>query len=134
MKSTHFKCADCQITAPVQTAGGTGYATLRNGRKVCYACCAVRDRADMEKTGRALLYLTHETERRGPQHADEVRIYYATNWPGTLRIRIGGAARHSRNNFGAQRTDVWFRHAGADWHGVNIGDNQILRCKRTKGK
>lgn len=60
-------------------------------------------------------------------------MYYATNWPGTLRFRIGGAVRHSRNNFGARRIDVWFSAQGREWHGVNLGDSQILRCKRLKG-
>jgi hypothetical protein len=40
--------------------------------------------------------------------------------------------RKSRNNFGATRTDVWFYLDGKTWHGVNVGDNDILRVKKTK--
>lgn len=40
--------------------------------------------------------------------------------------------RHSRNNWGVQRTDVWFKANGQNWWGVNLGDNDIVRCKRIK--
>lgn len=49
------------------------------------------------------------------------------------RFRVTGHS-YSRNNWGAQRTDVWFNFDGSVWHGVNIGDNDIVRCKRTKQK
>jgi len=40
--------------------------------------------------------------------------------------------RHSQNNWGAKRIDVWFNFDGHTWHGVNIGDNDIVRCRRNK--
>lgn len=42
-------------------------------------------------------------------------------------------ARESRNNFGATRIDCWFHACGHRWHGVNVGDNDIVRCKAIGG-
>ena len=60
--------------------------------------------------------------------------YLVSDWPGTHKAQ----ARHIRkswHNFAGKdgRTDVWFNINGSTWHGVNIGDNQILRVKRSKG-
>lgn len=149
-------CHECRAPLPVTSEGcGTGYGcgkaesiaahrdapalkkgeTLERSPAICYPCCGKRDEADMRETGRAVLYLNREAIAPA-MHAMQSPLwcYYASNWPGTLKIRIGGAVRHSRNNFGAQRTDVWFKWDGADWHGVNVGDGQILRCKRLKAR
>jgi hypothetical protein len=135
--------------------------SLERSRAICYACCATNDKRDMIETGRAALYLTHEDSpprgfyllgshtsagwyktREEAEKAlrpglrikpDVLRVYYASNWPGSLKLRIGGAVRHSQNNWGAHRVDVWFTGPdGRPWWGVNIGDNQILRCRRIK--
>lgn len=137
---TGYGCSDERPIRPADLPEGCDAPTLKAGesfgrsRAICYACCGLNDAREMQETGRAVLYLTYEDDPLRHTSHGALRIYYASNWPGTLKIRIGGAVRHSRNNFGAQRTDVWFRHAGAEWHGVNIGDNQLLRCKRLKGK
>lgn len=145
-RPTH--CHQCGRALPAPTDScGTGYGskdeeralyphanapTLRKdevivrAKAICYPCCGENEARNMRETGRAMLYLTHED--------GEPRVYYASNWPGSLKIRISGAVRHSHNNFGAQRVDVWFTFDGARWHGVNLGDNQILRCRRLKGK
>jgi hypothetical protein len=47
------------------------------------------------------------------------------------RFRVTGHT-YSRNNFGARRMDVWFYIDGKRWHGVNLGDNDILRVKKNK--
>lgn len=99
---------------------GLGYSMI-GGSKVCYQCCASLDAQHMVDFGRIILYVTSHFGHHSVQ-----------NWPGTLRFDVT-ACRRSRNNFGADRLDVWF--FGPDrrvWHGVNIGDNQVLRCKRTK--
>jgi hypothetical protein len=59
--------------------------------------------------------------------------FYAGTWDSKPPHRFWCFdVRHSRNNFGAQRTDVSFNYAGSRWHGVNIGANDILRVKRCK--
>lgn len=76
----------------------------------------------MEKTGKAVLFLFVDTSGHS-----------VGTWASkpSERFRITGHS-YSRNNFGAQRMDVWFRAFGANWHGVNVGDNDILRVKKTK--
>lgn len=149
-RPTH--CHQCKGALPVNPpghTGGTGYACkdaqpidyrpqhaeeLKPGFRyvraeaICYACCAVNDRAAMIETGRALLYAT------GRMFGENAGRYEITNWCGTLRIvatthkvspRAGG--------FGADRMDVWFTGPdGKAWHGVQRGDNQLLRCRRLK--
>ena len=118
-----FTCDRCNVEwLQDDKAIGTGYA-LMGDRKICYQCCAVADRLYMIENGHARLYVTSHFGR-----------HTVTNWPGTLKIDVIDY-RTSMNNFRAERLDVWF--VGPDqkiWHGVNVGDNQILRCKRTKRK
>jgi hypothetical protein len=47
------------------------------------------------------------------------------NWPVTC-------VREGRHNMAGTRTDCWFTFEGQKWHGVNIGDNELVRCKRNK--
>ena len=95
----------------------TGYGTLPSGEQICFACCADEDRKEMREKGRITLYLTdHEV----------------TNWPGTLRFKVLEKRSSYHNMVGRNgRTDVWFKdEAGNRWHGVNIGNSQILRCRK----
>ena len=72
----HFVCCDCGEVKPIpHTVGGTGYAVVeREGRDLCcYACCALRDKKQMQEEGKITLYLSRESQE-------------VTNWPGTLRI------------------------------------------------
>lgn len=85
----------------------------------------------MVETGRALLYLAETTRTDGnmkPLHS----AWHVSNWPGSLQVAIPIPPRKSRHNFGLWRLDFWFPFEGFWWHGYNIGDNQIARCKRTK--
>lgn len=77
----------------------------------------------MLKHGRGTLYLTIKDG-----------AWSASDWPGINRVPVL-AQRRSFHNFTGKngRTDVWFRLDGSEWHGINIGDNQILRVKRNKG-
>lgn len=104
---------------------------LERSRAICYECCGRHDVAAMRATGRATLYVSLDS--RGILTAGWHRDYSVTNWPGTLRIAATGQTRLHAGGFGAQRTDVWFTFEGQQWHGVNRGDNGILRCKRLKG-
>lgn len=124
-----------------------GYGTMMDGTRHCYDCCAKMERDEMISTGRAMLYLVDETPReRAPRpHSANYnnlpwRDLAVTDWPGTLRYKVGGR-RYSWHNFaGANgRVDFWFIRPdenGADvavWHGYQIGNyNQIAHCKRTK--
>jgi hypothetical protein len=122
-----WKCSDCGAVAEVGASGtcgtGYGYYSAEPDKPVCYACCGKRERADMIETGRAVLYLT---EREG---CDVV-----TNWPGTLSLPVR-YKRTGRHNFAGRRYDVWFTGPdGANWHGVQYGDNtQICHARRVKG-
>jgi hypothetical protein len=98
----------------------TGYGTTRDGKKRCYACCAAADRAAMEKTGRAVLYLSKGVDG-----------YTVGNWPGSLKLRA--SVRTGRHNIAGKRYDAWFSFGGARWHGVTYGDNtQLCHCRRLK--
>ena len=77
----------------------------------------------MNVNGHALLYLV-----RPPGTNITVQ-----DWAGTLRITPDRVSK-GRHNIGRTRWDVWFTHEGQAWHGVNIGDNQILRCHVVKGR
>jgi hypothetical protein len=120
--ATSFTCDDCGHIKPVQKEGGTGYAITNDGKHVCYECCATRDRKAMRETGKATLYLV-----RSPNGGHEV-----TNWPGSLRLRVGMVKR-GKHNIARVRYDFWFSFEGHLWHGYQIGDNtQLATCKRTK--
>lgn len=112
-----FTCIDCYKAKPVQTQGGTGYATAPQG-KVCYECCATRDKAAMRADGKYTLYLSDGQ---------------VTNWPGTLRFPVR-KLRKGRHNLARVRYD--FEFIGPDgklWTGYQIGDNtQIAHCRRVK--
>jgi hypothetical protein len=117
-----FKCTRCKARKPINTEGATGYAT-RGKRRICYACASELEAREMERTGRATLYLTESS----PAHyCGEV-----TDWPGTLRFEVL-QRKGGRHNIGRTRVDVWFKdRTGARWHGVHIGENNsMVRCKR----
>jgi len=116
-----FTCHTCKQTKLIPIEGGTGYGCDKDHNTICYDCCAVQDKRQMEETGKIVLYLdTHKGT--------------VTNWPGTLsircdRIKVGG------HNWGINRYDAWFTdHRGKEWHGVQYGDNtQIVHCHRMRG-
>lgn len=111
-----------------------GYASDTQGNRKCYSCCAAEDIAYMREHGRITLYLVYDIV------GGHQRGYKVTNWPNSLSFAVcmdmddyARRPRHSRygGGFGAQRTDVWFKDVdGFLWHGINRGDNQILRCRR----
>lgn len=118
-----YICSKCKKEKSIVSAGGgTGYGINRQGRKVCYQCCAEVDRAQMDKTGRAVLYLSHSSGNAGE----------VTNWPGTMRFSV--FVKEGRHNIAGKRYDVTFKdHAGRRWHGVTYGnDTQLCHCRRLK--
>lgn len=121
--SETFQCSDCGATKPTKTDGGVGYAFTPDSAKVCYECCAIRDREAMERDGRITLYLVDAQASTGEP-------WRLQNWPGTLSIPVY-SRRKGRHNIAGSRYDVWFRFNGSDWHGTQYGDNtQLCHCKR----
>lgn len=125
---TFFRCSRCGITKPCQDSGETGYAKTRRGALVCYGCCGDLDRRQMIRDGKACLYLNRPVfgDEKAPQE------FTVSNWPGSLKLRAH--ARKSRHNWrNVDRWDCWFTGPdGRQWYGVNLGDSQIVRCRRLK--
>lgn len=117
-----FFCAACGATKPVQTNGGTGYACRDDGALICYACCAITDRENILRDGKACLYLTKT----------DAKHWEVINWPGTLRF----AAYHvapMRHPWARQARIAYFTGPdGKRWYAKNIGDSQIAHCRRLK--
>lgn len=94
------------------------------GKWLCERCAAKEELTQMLDTGRAFLYLQYQDGR-----------LTVTNWTGAFSFPVQWSKRSDVcvfGKYGTQRLDVWFTAFGAKWHGKNIGDNDILRCKRVK--
>lgn len=125
----HFKCDVCgKNRAPMVHAYGkdrpmfTGYGVDKDGRKICDACAAKGDRAQMARDGRATLYLTQTKERA----ADRV-----TNWPGSLSFRVVYWTEGRHNIAGRTITAYFKGPRGQWWSARNVGDNtQIAHCRK----
>ena len=117
-------CADCGKPFPVQRETcGTGCG-IYEGKKVCYACCAVRDRkALMGLKGREQyhLYLTRNGDGK----------FYVSNWPGTLKIAVD-YSWEGRHNFAGTRTDVGFTLDGKKFYGTQYGTMSEICHVRAK--
>lgn len=119
-----FECDTCKRTLPINKSGGTGYAGL-GVQKICYDCVGRMDAAHMMDGRPIVLYFRWD-------HPPWENPPMAINWPGTIEFLIEHR-KTSFHNIAGKRHDVWFIGPdGAWWHGVNIGDNQILRCHRLK--
>jgi len=110
---------DCGHTESEHSEFTRGYGIDKDGKTMCYTCCAESDKRAMRKTGKYPLYFTGKE---------------VTNWPGSLRLAVV-STRESRHNWGLKRIDFWFNFEGQPWHGYTIGENtQIAHCKRNKTK
>ena len=121
---------DCGHPVSPHSKFTAGYGVDANGAKHCYDCCAARDRADMEATGRATLYLSpNDNPAIGGAYTAPYKL---TNWPGSLALPVWQVCK-GRHNIARNRYDFWFTFGGRDWHGVQYGDNtQIAHCRRLK--
>lgn len=82
------------------------------------AAVAETEWANLVESGRGILYWDGRN---------------VSNWTGSISLPADRVSSSWHNMAGKDgRTDVWFRINGVRWHGVNIGDNQILRVKRVK--
>lgn len=119
-----FVCSDCGVTKPIPEEGGTGYAQMGK-QLICYDCCAQRDIKYMHEHDKISLYLTRI----------EDGLWYVTNWPGTMKLRVTYLNESETAGFGngMQRRDVRFIGPDAKlWYGRNQGNNQLVRCRRMK--
>ncbi len=117
--TTKIKCGDCGK----ETSSYGVVTDLERGElKVCYECCATRDKRALETDTRATLYLVEE--------ADGWKV---KNWPGTMVFNA--RVTKGKHNMGLTRYDAWFRdHKGQEWYGRRIGDNtELVRCRKVKG-
>lgn len=83
---------------------------------------AILEKAEVEaakKHGQAVFYM-----RSIGNHT------YVSTWAGGQSW--SARCRDGRHNMAGKRRDFWFTIDGENWHGVNIGDNDIVRCKRVK--
>lgn len=116
---------------PAPSGHTPGYGQDVDGKTLCYACCADRDKAQMIADGKTILYLQDPTARAG---SFPLGVYTVSNWYESLTFPVG-RVKVGRHNIAGKRYDFWFKGPdGATWHGVNYGDNtQIAYCRRTKG-
>lgn len=116
--------------------GGTGYGCDHvTHAPVCYRCCAEREKQSMRDTGRACLYLCRSHDAsilRTDARALYASDWTVADWPGELSIPVRSIKRGAHNWRNVQRFDAWFIWEGYVWHGVCLGDTQIIRCKRTR--
>jgi hypothetical protein len=128
MMAKDYVCHDCKklidlsyTRAPLY-CGGAGYGRWGGEPgKICYPCMAKRVEKDMHETGRAILYIARD--RTG---------WKVSDWADELVFRPH-RVRKGHHNIAGSRLDVWFMdNQGHAWHGINIGDHQLLRCKRLK--
>lgn len=123
MKTHNFTCSRCHEDKEHVSDTTTGYGTNKAGEKICFACCAIVDREQMDKEGKAVLYLSQDS-----------KVWRVTNWPGSLSLPVLSHTK-GKHNLAGVRYDVWFRdRTGALWHGTQYGDDtMICHCKRIKG-
>lgn len=118
-------CSQCCTTIELPCSGeggGTGYAVTRDDKAICYPCAGENERRDLLAEGKGYLYLTRDDKG-----------WKLTNWSGDFTIRLHAPPRKGAHNLARVRYDVWFGFGGADWHGVQIGDNtQVCRVKHLK--
>ena len=113
-------CSSClaSIVKPTDTLA-VGYGKNDNGEKVCYPCCAERDKEYMREHGKITLYLDDKVDT-------------VSNWPGSLRIKVIDR-KIGKHNWNVERTDVWFQFEGNMWWGVHYGSShQLINCRRLK--
>jgi hypothetical protein len=127
-----YRCTvDCTPTCIDDACRGCtdGYGIDARGRKLCFACCADDDRFYATRDGRWTGYLTCR-----PDASTGRQRWTVSNWPGSLVFQVE-SRREGSHNIGRTRHDAWYTGPdGYVWHAVNIGDNDIARCRRTARK
>lgn len=113
---------------PVAGFRAAGYGEDPEGNTFCYPCAALRDREQLRSAKAWTGYVTMP-----PKGASGDGMPIISNWPGSLALLATGVRVSKRGGgFGSGRMDVWFTFEGRKWHGVNRGDNMVLRCRALK--
>lgn len=127
---TTLNCAVCGVEIKEGQSAKTS-----EGQRICYACCAERDKQQMREDGQITLYLTGVAPLHSNRHSYVIDPKWKIgNWPGSLEFRpMGQSVKVGNHNLAGVRYDVWFIFEGWVWHGFSIGNNtELLHCKRTK--
>jgi len=118
---TATEILECGHPPSAHSEHTTGFGVAKDGKRLCWECCATEDKEAMRATGRATLYLTGKDGG-----------YTVGNWPGALKIHVQ-EFRKGHHNMAGVRYDVWFLFEGTPWHGIQYGDmTQIVHCRKVK--
>jgi len=118
---TVLDCGHPKSTSKIST----GYATDKDGKTLCYDCCAKNDKIWMDCGNHQVLYLV---ESKG--NYQNTKYYEATNWPGTLRIHVSDIKRKfkfSPKGFPIDRITVYFTLNNRKWSGT-VGNFSTGSC------
>jgi len=132
-------CSLCKKPLPIlpeNHTGGTGYALKDKEEKICYDCCAERDKQQMRDKGKIALYLTFNPHAQRLYRS--LSPYYQggkiTNWPGTLTFTTN-TIYVGRHNIAEHLYRCYFTFENQKWIGRQYGDNtMLLHCKKLKGR
>ena len=113
-----MSCAICNATFPTVTSfGGTGYATLVTGLRVCYPCAESMEREAFAKGNPYTCYLASDGKS-------------VTTWTGGELAKVT-TERTIRAGFGGRMTYVRAKDAtGHEWYGRNAGRGMCLTLRR----
>jgi hypothetical protein len=96
--------------------------TQRN--KLCGPCAAKRTEQDMDKDGKAVLYLVQD---------DNKQQWTVSNWDGLLRFKAYNVKRHPHNIADRMLTFCFTDKQGKEWYGRQYGySSDLAYCKRYK--
>jgi hypothetical protein len=92
----------------------------------------------LKETGKGILYLTTIEESLVSSNCGKNRFsgkYKVSDFTSSHSINVAIVTKSFHNLAGRNgRTDLHFCLDGSVWHGVLIGDSQLLRVKRTKSR
>jgi len=125
---------DCGHPASDHAEHTTGYGIDAEGKKLCYACCAERDKKTMTEESSITIYLSYDKAGYGGFHKAFGEWFKGrvTNWPGSLEIKA--SIHKGRHNVSTTRYDCWFIGPdGKTWYGVQYGEfTQVVHCRKLR--
>lgn len=115
-----FTCSECGQTKVHNNGCSTGYGSdPETNAKTCFDCCGLNDAKalkDLKPKEKFCLYWDGKE---------------VINWPGTLRIKPLHVVK-GRHNIARTRETVYFKFEGANFTGIQYGNNsQIIHIKKT---
>jgi hypothetical protein len=125
-------CTTCGETIPPTPEGSyvANYGVDSDGARHCIPCCVKREKARMQETGEAWLYLK-DMPKLHPNHRGLIFQTSVVHWSGGCEYRCRAHARR-HNWWGVTQTYVWFTDdLGSAWWGRNVSGawgNEIVRC------